>query len=485
MNKDYFLKRLSFRHPSLLEKNSYDLLPEKFLATDKIPLECRVHGVFYQKAYTHLAGRGCLLCGQNDSRNNRALTTEEFIEKSRKRFGDRFNYAKTNYRRQNENIVLTCKSHGDFEIKPWSHFQNKFGCPRCSVEIPTEIKKNKFLAIAKKVHGGLYDYSKVKYTTVSSPVEIVCLKHGPFFQNLYNHSKLGAKCPVCSIEASKLTLEVFIERSVKIHGPRYDYSKVRIETNASKVLITCPKHGDWVQRVASHLAGNKCKECFIEENRSTTEEFIKNARKVHGDTYDYSKAKYINNKKPLEIICKIHGSFWIKPNSHVSSASGCRFCYESKGEREVESVLKKYGLNFVREYRILPYFYRYDFFLPEFNIFIEFNGEQHYRAIEHFGGEKAFLETVERDRRKKELVKQVSGYLVTLTYANRCSGTVEKGLIRDLRKLYRYWYSVDGIVRAFKNISEVCIFFQFREMYSLSELRNAIEKTGKNVKFLF
>jgi hypothetical protein len=345
VNKDYFLKKLSINRPSVFESYNYDHLPAIFLAHDVVPIECYQHGLFYQKAYGHMQGSGCQICGQLTASNARALTTDEFIAKSTKRFGERFDYEKTVYVRREVALTLTCRRHGDIELTPLQHDWSKHGCAQCDVEVPKLIRMRKVLDKAKKIHGDKYDYSRVTFANVNDKMEIVCPHHGAFWQSLYDHTGKGAGCPHCARENDKLTIDSFVTKARAIHGNQYGYSQVKYETNASMVTITCPKHGDFIQRAASHLAGSKCKACHVELARLPAEEFIKNAKAVHGTTYDYSKVNYHGNKTPVEIICSIHGSFWQKPNSHVASKCGCRSCSESNGEKAVESFLKKYGIN--------------------------------------------------------------------------------------------------------------------------------------------
>jgi rubrerythrin len=63
--------------------------------------------------------------------------------------------------------------------------------------------------------------------------------------------------------------------------------------------------------------------------RLTTEEFIEKAKEVHGDKYDYSRVDYKNAHSKVEIICKIHGSFWQEPHNHLNSY-GCSECANQK-----------------------------------------------------------------------------------------------------------------------------------------------------------
>ena len=125
------------------------------------------------------------------------------------------------------------------------------------------------------------------------------------------------------------TTDIFIKRAKEIHGDKYDYSLVKYTNAKTRVKIICPVHGKFTQIPYNHLSGKGCKECGYKENgrnRSITfDKFLEKARDVHGDKYDYSKSKVENYKIKIEIICKIHGSFFQTPNNHLSG-KGCKEC---------------------------------------------------------------------------------------------------------------------------------------------------------------
>lgn len=134
----------------------------------------------------------------------------------------------------------------------------------------------------------------------------------------------------------KLTTEQFIEKAQKIHGSKYDYSKVKYINAQEKVCIICPKHGEFWQKPYNHLNGNGCAEC----NRTTwtTEKFILKAKEVHGDKYDYSKTIFKNTREKVCIICndldrngKRIGEFWQYPLEHLS---GRKYEREKRGIKE-------------------------------------------------------------------------------------------------------------------------------------------------------
>ena len=126
-----------------------------------------------------------------------------------------------------------------------------------------------------------------------------------------------------------MTTEEFIEKAKEIHKNKYDYSKVEYVNTTTPVTIICPIHGEFQQRPTDHLKGYGCKRCAAikanESRKLTTEEFIRRARKVHGDKYDYSKTNYVNNNTKVTIICPIHGEFYQLPYNHLRG-KGCRKC---------------------------------------------------------------------------------------------------------------------------------------------------------------
>ena len=115
-----------------------------------------------------------------------------------------------------------------------------------------------------------------------------------------------------------------------MHGEKYNYSKVEYYNCKNKVIITCLKHGDFLQTPDAHLCGRGCPFCGYDsvskKNSSTKEEFILKARQIHGWKYDYSKVEYKNNSTKVCIICPEHGEFWQDPTTHIDNKAGCPKC---------------------------------------------------------------------------------------------------------------------------------------------------------------
>ena len=258
------------------------------------------------------------------------LTTEKFIEKARKIHGNKYDYSKVDYVDQKTKVCIMCPEHGEFWQLPGNHIHktHPHGCPECSGK--KQHTKETFIKRACEIHGDKYDYSKVEYTNLNTHVCIICPEHGEFWQLPSNHiHKTHPRgCPKCN-GGVVLTQEEFLTKAHEIHGDKYDYSKVDYVNTNTKVCIICPKHGEFWQRPGAHLSGAGCPSCWEERKGqslySNTEEFIKKARKVHGDKYDYSKVDYERSRKKVCIICPKHGEFWQTPNDHLCGG-GCHEC---------------------------------------------------------------------------------------------------------------------------------------------------------------
>jgi len=315
-----------------------------------------------------------------------------------------------------EKVIIICKTHGPFEQTPGSHITNKSGCPKCGFVSQLEKRKTglkKFIKQSKKIHGDKFDYSKVEYINSRTNVTIICKIHGEFYPRPGNHINSKSGCPKCSIikqhEKQKKTLNEFITQSKEVHGDTYDYSNVEYVDNKTNVKIICKLHGEFYPTPNGHLRGTGCPKCSIikqhEKQKKTLNEFITQSKEVHGDTYDYSNVEYVDTKTNVKIICKLHGEFYPTPNNHLRG-SGCPVCKSSKGEKEIIKLLKKYKINYLTQYSFddlkLKGKLRCDFYLPEKNVVIEYNGEQHYKPNEFYGGKKGFELTQKRDKLKKE-----------------------------------------------------------------------------------
>lgn len=282
------------------------------------------------------------------------------------------------------------------------------------------LTTSQFIERSNKIHNNKYDYTKSIYSTIFDKVIITCPIHGEFSQKPVYHIN-GSECPLCGIdkisEIRKTNKEEFIEKARVTHGDKFNYDKVVYVDANKKVIITCSIHGDFEQTPGSHIFGSGCSKCRSDNNKLSQEEFIEKAKAIHGNRYDYSKVKYINTYTKVIIVCSEHGEFYQIPNSHLCG-NGCPRCNDSKGELAIKEILDKYNIEYQREYKIPgnSYKFRYDFYLPEHNVLIEFHGGQHYFPVKFFGGKEKLKIIQKRDMFKKELAKLANIPLIEFNY---------------------------------------------------------------------
>ncbi len=300
-------------------------------------------------------------------------TTQEFIIKSKKIFGDSFDYSKVNYINSKILVKLICHKHGEFYLRPSVHISYKTGCPYCS---GFKLNLNDFIQRANIIHNNKYNYDKTDLKSVKEKVIIICPIHGEFKQMPDKHINAKQGCNKCN-KACKKDINNIIERANIIHDNKYDYSKITLINMFNKVEIICQKHGSFWQTPTNHINHKqKCPKCYHENKLFTLEHFIYKANQIHKNEYDYSNTKYTGSLNKIEIICKKHGSFLQTANSHLCGAK-CPKCTKHISDKE---ILWLNSLNITNEKRQKTIFannkfFKVDAFDSSNNTIYEFYGD--------------------------------------------------------------------------------------------------------------
>jgi hypothetical protein len=346
-------------------------------------------------------------------------TKDEFIFNAKEVHGDKYDYSLVEYINKDKKVKIICPIHGIFEQRPRNHINQKQGCPICSGVKKSTV--NEFISKSKQKHGDKYDYSLVEYFNNKTLVKIICPIHGIFEQTPNNHLN-GQDCPLCINNNIKSNKETFIERSKEKYGDILDYSLVEYISNKKKIKLICPKHGIFEQKINNHLNSKMktpCKKCDSEKRLISQEKVITLLKEIHNNHYDYSSFIYTGRIKKSIIICPIHGEFEQQVHAHIIG-SGCKKCSSSSGEKMISSILKEKNIEFIREYKFSNCVdkgkLRFDFYIPSKNICIEYNGLQHYKEIEFFGGEKYFKSMLKKDKIKISYCQQNNIKLLIFKY---------------------------------------------------------------------
>jgi hypothetical protein len=349
------------------------------------------------------------------------MTEVEFLTEAEKIHKNKFEYINFKWKNKTAKITLKCKICGYvFERTPKDHLKG-YDCKKCSIETrANKLRKTseQFIEEARKVHGDKYDYSLVEYIQREAKVNIFCKKHQRYFLQIPKDHLHGVGCPDCGFESSNLrrkkTKEEFVRRAILIHQDKYDYGNFVYYGATTESEIFCKKHQTYfLQSPNRHLQGHGCPACGLEKigdlKRKTLEQFIEDARKVHGDKYDYSLVEYVDSFTPVKIICPLHGIFEIRPSNHSNQNQGCSVCGTGKSARKVfealssfTEVITEYSFEGCRDKDLL----KFDFFLPKYNTVVEYQGEQHYIVIDCWGGKEGLKDRQRKDQIKRDFCKK-------------------------------------------------------------------------------
>ena len=298
-----------------------------------------------------------------------------------------------------------------------------------------------FVSQANIVHDTKYDYSLVEYVNVHTPVTIICPIHGKFEKRPVKHISNKEGCPTCS-KLNRIRNKTLFKSfndvcsiANTIHQNKYEYLQL-IQHNQEYVttndilLINCIHHGKFKQTINKHIYQTTgCRQCFTEYNRQqqskTTEQFVLDSIKVHGQRYSYENTQYINSHTNVTITCPDHGNFSINPANHILKQQGCNICAASGPELIIRQYLIDNNIKFEYQYKldgcVSPITQRplkYDFYIPSYSMIIEYDGIYHYQPIDHGNGQQDhnFKKQQLYDTIKNQYAEQVGITLIRIPY---------------------------------------------------------------------
>jgi len=359
------------------------------------------------------------------------LTHNKIIKQFQNTHGDKYDYSLfKEYHGNLQKIEIICKKCDNIFKQTVKNHKRGINCPECAKEEGRKklvMSLDEVLRKCKETHNDRYDYSLLEYKNSKSKVKIKCHKHGIFEQTLHCHIK-GYGCPQCGIEhrnsLNTLTLKDFLEKSIKKHGNKYDYSRVNYKKSNLKVEIICKKCDIVFEQTPNHhIQGHGCSKCankYKSDKMSlSNDEFLNRAKIVHSDEYEYLD-EYQKSKIKMKMKCKKCDTVFKQAPLHHLSGEGCPNCKSSKGEKYILKCLNSHNFEFERQKRFkdcrnklpLPF----DFYLPLLNMCIEYDGEQHFKIVEKWGGKKGLKKRQKNDKIKTQYCKNNNINLLRIRY---------------------------------------------------------------------
>ena len=329
---DDFLLRCKDKHG---DRYDYSLVDKYEGFSAKVTIICSMHGRFEQGAGLHMSGSHCQECARASSGSHLRSSTEDFILKAKRIHGDKYTYEDSVYLGAYTEVTITCRRHGTFRQKPFTHLQG-CGCQKCglsengqvSYASRQKLSQEEVIRRIQAVHGDRYDVSQIDYKGVKGKIKLVCSLHGEFSILPSNVYYLKQGCHACGRLATSLSMrtaqEDVIKKFQEAHGGLYDYSQVEYNGVTVKVKIICSVHGAFWQQPNIHMDGHGCAACGS-SLPYTAETFAKRAAVVHSNKYGYERVMYRDNKTRVVITCPEHGDFEQLPMSHLAG-KGCWKC---------------------------------------------------------------------------------------------------------------------------------------------------------------
>ena len=228
--------------------------------TTKVEIICKKHNKsFFKTPINHLTlNQGCPYCKKEECRAGFRVSFEEFVQEAKKKFGDRFEYSKEHFVNMGTKMTIYCKKHNYyFEQAPRQHLISQCGCPLCSKEefghIPIKMSKEMFIERSKEIFGDdTFDYSRLEYINIETPVELYCNIHKVWFKVIpEKHLCRHQGCPECNNAESCLEKEVRLllerndikfEKEKKFKWLKYK-SNMRLDFYLPELNIAIECHG--------------------------------------------------------------------------------------------------------------------------------------------------------------------------------------------------------------------------------------------------
>lgn len=358
----------------------------------------------------------------------------EFIWSAIQKHGYQYDYRESVYQGNHVNLNIYCDKHKKFfSITPANHLIGK-RCKDCAIEsriLKRLTPKEEVIKKAQKIHQNIdgtpiYSYELIDQDGENYTAKIICLIHGIFEQSMTSHL-LGHGCQKCArerttnsvLEKYSLTADEIIKLSKYKFGDRFSYDEFlkTYKNMSTKCEFYCNVHNiKFSVEPNNHLKWNNggCPECDINKKR-TKEEFVQEAQKIHikadgTPKYIYDDSIYKSTDEEIYILCPEHGIFKTTPYKHIKRKQGCPICKQSKLENELYLFFKDKKLEFIPQAKFdwlkHKHLLKLDFYLEEYNVGIECQGIQHFKPIEHFGGNEDFKDLLFKDDLKRKLCEE-------------------------------------------------------------------------------
>ena len=309
-------------------------------------------------------------------------------------------------------IIVKCKKNHEMEMI-WDNFKKGKRCKICSSEERGKKCRLTEKTVKERVEERGYEFISTYFIEKGKRIIKIKCNKGHTIDMKWNDFISGNNCGVCNgtVKHKYEDVKTYIEDF------GYELLSNEYKNNFSKLKIKCDKGHEYKTTFSKFQQGRRCPHCA--NNIRYTYEYVKEYIESFG--YELLSKEYVSNSISLTIKC---------PNGHITNTlnfnnfknkdNRCSVCKESKGEKKINRFLNELNIKYIPQYKFddckskrhLPF----DFYLPDYNVCIEYDGEQHFEIVEHFGGLDSFIDTKIRDTIKNEYCKKNNIKLIRIPY---------------------------------------------------------------------
>ena len=406
--------------------NPYIVPLEKYIGSSVPILHlCKLHNIKWKAIPSNLLkGQGCIECGKEKFIKKIRFSHEEYIEKL-KVVNPNVEVIE-HYLGSNVPILHKCLIHNvNWNTAPSNVLSGK-GCPKCRRgEIRMKMAKSHADYVKELAEKNPTVEVTGKYVNGRTKIQHHCLIHNIYWDTVPSNVLKGCGCPKCLAE--RITTSNCLSNQEYIETLQSNNANVISMENyvniKTPILHKCLIHNyEWKTSPASVLQGCGCPECGRQKIsckiKKTHKEYVNELKNVNPDIVVIEK--YIDSRTPILHKCLIHDYEWKNSPIHILSGTSCPLCHESRGERFTRQWLEDHNIRYEREKifqdckdeKPLPF----DFYLPDFNLCIEYQGKQHYEPIDYFGGKENLSYVIKHDNIKEKYCKDNGITLLQIPY---------------------------------------------------------------------
>lgn len=384
--------------------------------------KCKIHNFTWNVIpRSILQGSGCPQCKAEKIAKKNSLTDEEYKFKLKEVNPNVISLEK--YVNAKTPILHRCLIHNiEWKTTPCSTLQG-CGCKQCSSE-RMSIKQTKtheeYVRELEQINPNIEVLEK--YTNTHNKLLFRCKIDGHTWKTGAANVLAGTGCPKCAGNPRR-TQNEYIQELAEVN-PNIEVIGI-YSTSMSKIKHRCKIHDYiWDGIPSTLLRGVGCPVCWREKTakalRISHEEYIKRLFEINSNII--CMGQYIDMKTPIFHKCLIHNYEWKCSPDSLIAGHGCPKCGArlSKGEEKINDWLNIHNIQFIRQKTFKDckdkYCLPFDFYLPQYNKCIEYDGRQHFEPVDIFGGEEDYKVTVLHDQIKNKYCEDNNIPLLRIPY---------------------------------------------------------------------